>query len=92
MAITIISLVAFYAPIRNIPATTPAPEVSENLSALVSTPVSTSTPTSTLPKNSPSLKEMPGFSDLNQESDWLEDLGNSTSAEELNKAFEEINQ
>jgi hypothetical protein len=97
VAITIIGLVAFYVPIRNIRPKVSSPMVSEDLSASLNnlgSSISTSTSaTSSEPASLiPSFKEMSGFSGLNQESDLLEDLEASSSVEEIEKIFEELNQ
>jgi len=96
VVITILGLVAFYIPVRNIRPKVSSPTVSEDLSASLNNSGS-STSTSTIATSSesaspaPSLEEMSGFSGLSQESDLLKELEASSSVEDFEKIFEELN-
>jgi len=99
VAITIIGLVAFYVPVRNIRPEVSSPSAPEDLSASLNNaepliPSSANTTSSLQESSTPSLEEMPGFSGLTQESDLFKELEASSSAEagEIEKIFEELNQ
>ena len=98
VAITILGLVAFYAPIRNIRPKVSSPTVSKDLSASLNNPAS-QTPTSTAIASSskpassiPSFDDMSGFSGLNQENDLFKGKEASSSGDEIEKNFKELNQ
>jgi cytoskeletal protein RodZ len=102
VAMTIISMVAFYTPIRNTRTNTPSQSASEEQSSSLVPAVSSTSPAVTGPKPtstkpavaSSSFEDMSGFSDLNQESDLLKIFGDNvsagTSTDELNKTIEGI--
>lgn len=85
VAITIIGLVAFYIPVRNIRPKVSPPTIPENLSASLNNPassISTSTNTTSSLQESPipSFEDMSGFFDLGQESDLVEKMSASSSS------------
>ncbi|MDP3052752.1 MAG: hypothetical protein Q8N22_02220 [bacterium] len=87
VVIIILGLVAFYSPIQNVSQPQPAPEPEENSSAsLDALPASSTTPdsnsinqvsTSSASEKS-NFEDMSGFSDLDQESDSLKEMGTSS--------------
>jgi len=99
VVMTILGMVAFYFPIRNIPqqAAPVQSEDSQPASVIQTVPTSTisvsnisvsSTPN---PDSKAIIKNMSGFSDLGQESDLINNIGSSASGNSADDILKELN-
>jgi hypothetical protein len=94
--VTILGVVAFYFPVRNIQPTQTSSEPTENYSASLNPVSPTSTSSNSINQTSTpdkaKFEDMSGFSDLNQESNSLKDLGTEGSSGSIDDVFKDLNQ